>query len=85
MLSNQKNHVSMKGNIMFPNTAIAKELALIELAKCAALEKHLIHKVSFDESAVIDLANDVEISRVAIPVPLGCKYSIRTNTLVPSL
>eukprot|EP00978_Attheya_sp_CCMP212_P041627 scaffold240977_cov47-Attheya_sp.AAC.1 len=55
-------------------TTAEKEAGLFELAKCAARAKHHLHNVVFDESAEIDVVNEIKFSVITIALPLGLLF-----------
>ena len=56
------------------DASIDKEAGLVELSLCAAKAKHMTSGVPFDESAEIDVVNDIKFNVITTALPLGLLF-----------
>ena len=56
------------------DASIDKEAGLVELSLCAAKAKHMTAGVPFNESAEIDVVNDIKFNVITTALPLGLLF-----------
>ena len=72
-------------NLPFSVESLNEDPKLLDLAQHAARSLHQSQGVEYDESNVISMHNDLQISVVKLKLPLGCKLCWKHTLLQVAL